>query len=495
MADRKLLQLDQVTKIFPGVVALDKVNFDLEYGEVHVLVGENGAGKSTLIKVLSGAHSPDRGSIVFEGKAIRLPSATKAQEAGIATIFQEFNLIPELTVAQNVFLGREPKRLFGTTIDWPRCRREAKAIFERLGIPIDVNQKVSSLSVSKQQMVEIAKALSINAKVIIFDEPTSALTSEDIKRLFEVIQHLKSQGLGIIYISHRLEELFTIGDRATIMRDGKVIWTERIASLNVDKIIKAMVGEDIGAQFPREYREPGKEMLRVEHLTSHGVFEDVNFHVREGEIVGFSGLLGSGRTEIMRAIFGIDAFDSGAVYIEGEKHTPDPIVSIKRGMAFIPEDRKNEGLCLGLPVQENLVHAAMYSLFPRGIVTPKKKAEIARKYVQDLRIKTSSLEQQVQYLSGGNQQKVVLSKWLLTHARIFVFDEPTRGIDVGAKKEFHRLMDELVAEGAAVIMISSELAEVLGMSDRVYVMKEGRLVKEFHRDSITQEAVLTAAIA
>lgn len=495
MRSEKLLELNQITKIFPGVVALDRVNFDLGYGEVHVLVGENGAGKSTLIKILSGAHSPSKGEIVFEGEAIKIPSSIKAQETGIATIFQEFNLIPELTVAQNVFLGKEPRKFFNSTIDWTKCKVDAGKIFEQLGVRIDVNQKVRELSVSKQQMVEIAKALSVNAKVIILDEPTSALTSEDIKHLFAVIERLKSQGLGIIYISHRLEEVFAIGDRATILRDGKVIATDSTKNLDVPRIIKAMVGTEIDKQFPREHRTAGKEMLRVEHLTSEGLFEDINFHVGEGEIVGFSGLLGSGRTEIMRAIFGIDRFDSGAIYIEGEHHTPDPRVSIKKRMAFIPEDRKNDGLCLGLTVKENLVHAGMYGLFPRGFLDLRKESEIARKYAEDLRIKTPSLEQQVQFLSGGNQQKVVLSKWLITQAKIFIFDEPTRGIDVGAKTEFHKLMDSLVGQGAAVIMISSELSEVIGMSDRVYVMKEGRLVKEFDRTNASQEQILKAAIA
>jgi ribose transport system ATP-binding protein len=364
-----------------------------------------------------------------------------------------------------------------------------------IGVKLDVREKIKNISVSKQQLVEIAKALSLNAKVIIFDEPTSTLTDEDAKRLFRIIGKLKEQGMGIIYISHRLEELFQIGTKVSVLRDGKKIAEHAIGEVTKQQIISEMVGRTLEKEFNRTIQHPGKEMLRVEHLTSGKRFRDVSFHVREREIVGFSGLVGAGRTEIMRAIFGIDKFDSGTIFLEGKKfEARKPRTSVTHKIAFIPEDRKNEGLCLDLSARENMIHASMPFLFKDKVIRKHRENSSVDNYIKELKIKTPSRDQTVRNLSGGNQQKVVLAKWLLTQAKIFIFDEPTRGIDVGAKAEFHNLIDKLVTEGAAVILISSELPEVLGMSDRIYVMKEGVLVKEFAREEADQEKVIQAAI-
>jgi ribose transport system ATP-binding protein len=495
MANDTLFELKDITKIYPGVVALDKVSFDLKPGDVHVLCGENGAGKSTLIKIMSGAEFQDAGTIMFQGEERTFKDPQDAQRSGVATIYQEFNLIPEMTIAQNLFLGREPKKFMNSTIDWKRARKDSEKYFDLIGVKLDVWEKIKNISISKQQLVEIAKALSLNAKVIIFDEPTSTLTDEDAKRLFSIIGKLREQGLGIIYISHRLEELFKIGTRVSVLRDGKKVAEHEIKDVTKQQIISEMVGRTLDKEFSRTIQAPGKEMLRVEHLSSGNVFKDINFLVHEREIVGFSGLVGAGRTEIMRAIFGIDIFESGTIYHEGKKYSAkNPRAAVRHKIAFIPEDRKNEGLCLGLSVRENMIHAAMPFMFKDKIIRSGKEIKSVDQYIEELKIKTPSRDQIVNNLSGGNQQKVVLAKWLLTQARIFIFDEPTRGIDVGAKAEFHNLIDKLVTEGAAVILISSELPEVLGMSDRIYVVKEGVLVQEFSREEADQEKVIRAAI-
>lgn len=489
-----LLELRNIVKVFPGVLALKDMNFDLRKGEVHVLVGENGAGKSTLIKIISGAYQPDRGEILLEGEPVTFQTSKKAQELGIATIYQEFNLIPELTVAQNIFLGREPKKLQNFAIDWSKLYDDAAAIIKTLGVAINPRSLICELSVSQQQMVEIAKALSLKAKLIIFDEPTGTLGAKDIKNIFNIIRMLKDRGVGIIYISHRLEEIFEIGDRVTILRDGQFIKTIPVADLNLDEMIVAMVGREVKNKYPRTYNNFCQEMLRVENLSRDDLFEDISFTVRKGEIVGFSGLVGAGRTEVMRAIFGIDKPSGGTILVNGQKYEPSPLNALKAGIAFIPEDRKREGLCLKLSVKHNIVHAAMPMLFPWRVIGAAKEKECGERSVRDLAIKTPGLDQQVQYLSGGNQQKVILAKWLLTKAKIFIFDEPTRGIDVGAKAEFHKLMNDLVAGGAAVIMVSSEMPEILGMSDRIYVMREGRIAAEFTKEEATQEKILARAM-
>ena len=488
-----ILEMKNITKIFPGVVALEDVNFQLNKGEVHILLGENGAGKSTLIKTISGAYRQDRGKIFFEGKEIEIHSPKYAMDIGISTIYQEFNLVSELTVCQNIFLGREIYK--GIFIDWGKMRSEADKLFKMLEVDISSTDKISSLSVSKMQMVEIAKALYFNSKIVILDEPTSALTNEDKERLFKIIRDLKKKGIGIIYISHRLEELFEIGDRVTVLRDGQYVSTHSISEVTTDSLIQMMVGREIVDQFPRNYCNPGEVVLEVRNLSSKGNFKNVSFQLHKGEILGISGLIGAGRTELVKAIFGALKIESGQILLGGKEFKPKPNSSVEKGIAFIPEDRKNEGLCLKLSVHENMIHSSLNKLFKKyEIIRNKRVFSLISNYIDDLKIKTPHAEQQVQFLSGGNQQKVVLAKWLINNSEIYIFDEPTRGIDVGAKHEFHKIMDNLVNDGAAVIMVSSEMPEVVGMSDRILVMKEGRIAGEYSREEATQDKILEVAL-
>jgi ribose transport system ATP-binding protein len=490
-----ILALKNITKLFPGVRALDNVSFDLRAGEVHVIAGENGAGKSTLIKIVSGAYNQDAGNIYIEGELATIHSTHKAQELGIATIYQEFNLVAGQTVAQNIYLGHEPKKFGNLIIDWKQTREDASKLLTSLGIELHPDTYVSDLSVSHRQLVEIAKALSREAKIIIFDEPTGTLTSKDIDFLFDLIRRLKSKGIGIIYISHRMDEIAQIGDRITVLRDGRYIDTFPVKDMDLDAIIFAMLNKEMSEQFPRFFSdETGPEALSVSGLQRNDELKNINFHVNQKEIVGFYGLIGSGRTEVMRTIFGLDPFDEGVIKIHGERFHPTPKGALEKGIAFIPGDRDTEGLCLRLTVQDNIIHAAMTDIFRRGYINPRKERELVAKYIKELRIKTPHMEQQVNYLSGGNKQKVVLAKWLLTQASIFIFDEPTRGIDVGSKAEFHKLIDQLVQEGAAVIMISSEIPEIMGMSDRVYIMRRGEIVDMYTRNNATKEKILESAI-
>lgn len=489
-----LLELRNISKAFPGVQALSDVNFDLLRGEVHVLAGENGAGKSTLIKTIAGNHQKDSGTIRIEGEEIEIHSARHAQELGIATIYQEFALISELTIAQNIFLGHEPKKN-RLIIDWKKMFRDAEELLSTLGIDINPRAQVADISVSHRQLVEIAKALSFDSKIMIFDEPTGALTSKDIDFLFDLIRKLKSRGIGIIYISHRMEEISEIGDRITVLRDGKEINTYQVKDMDLDKIIFDMTKQLIDHKHTRSFdHQIGDALVEVKNLKRQGVLEDISFSVRRGEIVGFYGLIGSGRTETAKAIFGLDHADEGEIYIDGEKVKPNPQNSVRRGVAFIPEDRNEEGLCLNLTVRENTMHSAMPYLFRSKFVRKKTEKRLSREIIDKLSIKTPSTEQIVNYLSGGNKQKVVLGKWLLKDQVIFIFDEPTRGIDVGAKAEFYKIINDLVRDGAAVIMISSEIPEILNMSDRIYVMRQGRIAASYDKSEATQEKLLQSAL-
>ncbi len=493
MAERPLFQAKQITKTFPGVLALDRVDFDLYPGEVHVLLGENGAGKSTLMKILAGAYQPDSGTIVLSGQAQRLASPRQAQRLGVGIIYQEFNLVPYLSVAQNIFLGRFPHR-WGL-LDQTKMRAESVKLLQALNMDIDVRAKAVSLGVAQQQMVEVAKAISVESKILIMDEPTAALTEREIEQLFATIRRLKRQGIGIIYISHRLQEVHQIGDRVTVLRDGKFIGTREVSQVGVEELISMMVGRTITHMFPRDYQPKGSEALRVEGLRSGSRLRDVSLAVHSGEIVGLAGLVGAGRTELARAVFGADPYDQGQVYVFGERvkaASPDKMVEL--GMGLLPEDRKVQGLAMILSLSENVVLASLRRLFPRRFVDVGREREVVAKYIQDLRIATPSPRRLVQFLSGGTQQKVVLAKWLCTHSRIFIFDEPTRGIDVGAKAEIHGFMNELVKQGAAVLMISSDLQEIVGMSDRIYVMRQGRLVAEVSRENATQERIVAYAM-
>jgi ribose transport system ATP-binding protein len=491
-----VLELRNVSKRFPGVVALDDVNFDLYAGEVHVLVGENGAGKSTLVKLLSGIYQQDGGEILMDGKPIHLRDPHTAQALGVSTVHQELNLVPHLDVGKNIYLGREPMRA-GGIIDWPALYDGARQQLLRLGIGLDPHRRVSTLGVALQQMTEIAKALVAEARVLILDEPTAAITAEEAEQLFQLVERLRAQGTAIILISHHLEDATRIGDRATVLRDGRYVGTVSMQKATPRDLIRMMVGRDLTRQYPKESIEIGPVALRVEGLTRHGVIDDVSFEVRSGEIVALAGLVGAGRSEVARAIFGIDQIDSGSIAINGEGvRIESPGQAIRQGIALLPEDRKQQGLVLLLSVSDNITMAAPDNTgSPRGLLTPLARTRTARRFIDLLKIKTPGTKQRVMYLSGGNQQKVVLAKWMLSHANIFIFDEPTRGIDVGAKVEVYRLMNELLARGAAILMISSELPEVLGMSDRILVMREGAIVAEFKREEASQEAIMSHAAA
>jgi ribose transport system ATP-binding protein len=486
-----LLEMRGITKRFPGVVALDGVDFELEKGEVHVLLGENGAGKSTLIKMLSGAYQPDEGEILLNGEPVSISSATDAQERGISTIYQEFNLVPQLTVAENIFLGRQPRR-FGV-VDRRKMQEEARKLLERMKVLVDPSALISNLGVAQRQMVEIAKALSLNARILIMDEPTASLSGQEVERLFEIVRGLKEEEVGVIFISHHLEEVAEIGDRVTVLRDGKMV--DRVpASTDHREFVRMMVGRSIEDQFPRRQSEVGEVLLEVKNLSREGILEDVSFEVRAGEVVGMAGIVGAGRTELARAIFGADPIDSGEVWVRGERmRLGEPREAKDRSIGFVTEDRQGQGVVPPLSVAENLGLASLEQNVRAGLVDRGEQRKRAGKMVEDLNIRTPGLEQEVRYLSGGNQQKVVIGKWLLAGSQVLIMDEPTRGIDVGAKVEIYELMNELTENGAGILMISSDLPEILGMSDRILVMSSGRITGELLADEANGENVMELA--
>ena len=486
-----LLRMSGITKRFPGVVALDDVRLELLPGEVHVLLGENGAGKSTLMKVLGGAYHADAGKIELKGREVRINSPRDALDLGIAVIYQEFNLVSQLSVMENVFMGREP-RIPGRPgmIDWARMRRETTAILQELDLPIDPARQVGKLGVAQQQMVEIARS----ADIVVMDEPTSALTDHEIVQLFRVVKQLQARGAGVIYISHRLEEVPQVGSTVTVLRDGRYVDSVP-ATTPIPDLIRLMVGRDLTKQYPKEVVEPGAEVLRVEHLERQGVLRDASFSVRAGEILGIAGLVGAGRTELVRAIFGADRRDGGRIFVDGrEVVVHRPVDAIRAGIGLLPEDRKTQGLVLLLSIAENISMASPGDVSRHGFLDLRKVAARARGFVETLRIRTPSVHRLARSLSGGTQQKVVLAKWLASRSRVLIFDEPTRGIDVGAKVEVYQLMTTLVQQGAAIVMVSSELPEVLGMSDRVLVMRGGSIVAALAGDEINQERILAAAM-
>ena len=486
-----LLEMRSITKRFPGVVALDKVDFELERGEVHVLLGENGAGKSTLVKMLAGAYRPDEGEILLDGEAASISSATDAQKLGISTIYQEFNLVPQFTVAENIFLGRQPRR-FGF-VDRRKMREEARKLLDRMKVLVDPDALVSNLGVAQRQMVEIAKALSLNARILIMDEPTASLSGQEVERLFEIVRGLKEEEVAMIFISHHLEEVSEIGDRVTVLRDGKVV--DRVpASTKHSELVRMMVGRSVEAQFPRRRPEVGEVLLEVKNLSREGVLEDVSFSLRAGEVVGVAGIVGAGRTELARAIFGADPGDAGEVWVEGRRmERGDPREAKRRGMGFVTEDRQGQGIVPPLSVAENLGLASLERNTHVGLVSRREQRKQARKMIEDLNIRTPGPEQEIRYLSGGNQQKAVIGKWLLADSKVLIMDEPTRGIDVGAKVEIYELMNELTENGAGILMISSDLPEVLGMSDRILVMSGGRITGELSVEEANGENVMELA--
>ena len=489
-----VLALRGIRKTFPGVIALDAVDLDLLPGEVHVLLGENGAGKSTLMKIISGAVPSDAGEIRVNGTVVEIAGPRHAQALGIGIIYQEFNLVPHLSAGENILLGREPALAPGV-IDQRKLMRAAQQQLDDLGVAIDAQAIVRNLSVAGQQMVEVAKALSLDARVLIMDEPTSALTGQEIEELFAAIRRLKARGVAIVYISHRMEELFAIGDRVTVLRDGRNAGTRRIGETTLGELVRMMVGRDLNEHFPKRTATIGGEALRVERLRRDGVLHDVSLTLRRGEIVGLAGLMGSGRTTLARAIFGADAIDAGTIFVRGqETRITSPRAAIDLGLGLLTEDRKQQGLVLALSVRENVCLPSVSRWSRGGVMQAGREIAATEQRIRELRIKTPSAAQRVLNLSGGNQQKVVLAKWLCTEAEILIFDEPTRGIDVGSKFEIYQLMNQLAARGVAILMISSELPEILGMSDRILVMHAGRIVQEFSAAEATQEGLLAAAL-
>jgi ribose transport system ATP-binding protein len=470
------------------------VDFEVLPGEIHALVGENGAGKSTLMKILAGAELRDSGEIEVNGRPVHLHGPQDAMDLGINIIYQEFNLVPHLSAAENIYLGREPAAAIPGFIHFKKLYGDAQQVMDSLGVRVDVRTEVRLLSVAQQQMVEIAKATSRNSVVIAMDEPSATLTEHELQNLFGLMRSLRERGVGIIYISHRLEEIFDLCDRVTVLRDGRLVGTRPVAETNRDEIIRMMVGRELTESIPKRPAEVGEPLLEVRGLSRAGQFADISFTVRRGEVVGLGGLVGAGRTEVARALFGADPIDAGEIRFAGKRVQPrSPREAIRLGIGLVPEDRKTLGLILNMAVRENTTLANLDLLSLMGFVDRKREREVAEKYIRELRIRTPTMEQEARNLSGGNQQKVVLAKWLFTQSRLLIFDEPTRGIDVGSKVEIYELMNDLVAQGAAILMISSELPELLGMSDRVLVLHEGRIAGELSRAEATQEKVMHLA--
>lgn len=490
-----LLSLKNICKGFSGISVLKNIDLDIEAGEVHVLLGENGAGKSTIIKIMTGAYTKDEGEMYWEGKKVEINSPSDAMDLGIATIYQELNLIPELTVYENIFLGRELKHNGKySLLNRKEMKKKAVQYLKRLGQDISPNAKVSSLGIGQQQLVEIAKALTIDTKLIIMDEPTSSLSATEAQQLLQTIMELRKQGIAIVYISHRLEELKQIGDRITILRDGRTIDTLNVKETSTDKMIQLMVGRTLEDKYPKETFHLGKEGLRVENLRLKGSGKEISFTAYQGQILGFSGLVGAGRTELARGIFGVDPIENGKIYVFGQEvRIKSPADAIKAGLAFITEDRKSEGLILDQTLEFNMTIASLKKYKKGLFIQPDQLKKGSENYIQELQVRPGDIQKHARKLSGGNQQKVVIAKWLCTQAKIFIFDEPTRGIDVGAKVEVYRLINSLVKNGAVVIIISSELPEILGVCDRILVMSEGEITADILREEANQEKIMKAA--
>ncbi|MEW9502813.1 sugar ABC transporter ATP-binding protein [Jeotgalibacillus marinus] len=486
--------MNDIHKSFFSVSVLKGVTFDLVPGEIHALMGENGAGKSTLMKILTGIHEMDKGEITYKGKKSQFKGPKEAEKAGVSVIHQELNIIPELTVAQNFFLGKEKTYGKWGVLKDKEMNKEAKDWLMELGIQMDPQQSVAECSVGQQQMIEIARAVSSNSEVIIMDEPTAALTSKEIDVLFNVMEGLRKRNVAIVYISHRMDEIFKMCDRITVLRDGNSIGTKIIKETNFQEVVKMMVGRELGDQFPARENEPGKVRMTVEGITTKTGVKNASFNLKEGEILGIAGLMGAGRTELMRAIFGADKRTKGNIVLNNKTlASQNPQKAIEAGIAFVTEDRKEEGLILNQTVRENLATVQLRRLSKWGILNQKKEQQSAQELIEQLLIKTSSMEQQSKSLSGGNQQKIVIGKWLAIEPKVLILDEPTRGVDVGAKKEIYQIMNQLTKRGVSIIMVSSELPEILGMSDRVLVMHEGSVKASINRDEATQEKIMTAA--
>ncbi len=484
-----------IRKSFPGVRVLDDVSLSVLPGQVLALMGENGAGKSTLMKILAGALDADAGTILLDGKEVKTDTPQQAMALGIGIIYQELNLAPHLSIAENIYLGREPRLLPGW-IDGRKMRRDAAAVMADLGMPLDVRTLVGTLSVAQRQMVEIAKATSRKARVLAMDEPSATLTAHELENLWRLIRRLQSQGIAIVYISHRMDEVFQIADAVTVLRDGKIVGSAPVAEIGRDDVVRLMVGRDLDETYPKEVMDAGRPVLEVKNLNRQGILDDISFSVHAGEVVALAGLVGSGRTEIARCLFGADLWTSGNVILDGKPfHPRSPSDAIRAGIGFVTEDRKEQGVVLSLPVRENISLASLQKVSGFGFVRRGKERAEAQASVSRLRVRTPSVEQRVGNLSGGNQQKVVLGKWLETPLKLLILDEPTRGIDVGAKREIYGIMNSLAQDGVAILMISSELPEVLGMADRIIVVRDGRVAGSLPRSEATQEKVGQLALA
>ncbi|MFL5804753.1 MAG: sugar ABC transporter ATP-binding protein [Roseiflexaceae bacterium] len=493
MSDKQpIFKVQHVSKSFGGVHALQDVHFEIFPGEVHALLGENGAGKSTLIKIMTGVYQPDAGELFLDGQPIHFANTRAAQEHGVAAIYQEPSLFPDLDIAENILVGRQPIGRWG--VDWKRMYQEAGDLLRRLGLALDPRTKAHELSVAQQQVVEIARALSINAKVLIMDEPTSSLTLGEVDELFTIVRQLRQAGTAIVFISHRLEELFALADRVTTLRDGTYVGTRAMADVTTEDLIRMMVGRTLGELFPKQAVEAGEVVLDVAQLGLEGSFSDVSFQLRRGEILGMAGLIGAGRTNVARALFGTEPATVGTIKLDGKLVTiTSPNIAMALGIGYVPEDRKEHGLVLRMSIADNITLPVVSRFATLGWLDADREIEVATAASKQLEVKMASVEQQAGELSGGNQQKVVLAKWLGTQPRVLILDEPTRGIDVGTKAAVHRLMSSLAAQGMAILMISSELPEVLGMSDRILVMREGRITGHFSRAEATQEKLMAAA--
>jgi rhamnose transport system ATP-binding protein len=489
-----VLELRRIRKTFAGLVALHDAALTLHAGAVHALVGENGAGKSTLIKVLAGVYPPDDGQILLDGQPVHFSNPAQARDAGVAVIYQEPTLFPDLSVAENIYMGRHPIDARLRRVQWGALYRDVARLLEQVGLDLDPRERVRGLSMADQQLVEVAKALSLQARVLVMDEPTAALTPGEVSRLFAIVRRLRDQNVAVVFIGHRPEEIFAIADQITVLRDGMYVGTYQAQEIDPERVIALMVGRPLDALYAKQAAAPGKTVLRVEGLRREGVFTGISFEVHAGEIVGLAGLVGAGRTEVARAIFGIDRLDGGQIWLDGRPVQFDsPRAAVRAGLSYVPEDRQTHGLILPLPIAHNVTLPLLREMAWGGFLRPARERRLAAEYGRRLRLRARSVRQPARDLSGGNQQKVVLAKWLATRPKALILDEPTRGIDVGAKAEVHRLMGELAASGLAILMISSELPEILAMSDRILTMREGRLVAQFDRAEATQERIMAAA--
>lgn len=493
-AKAPFLEMRGITKQFPGVLALNKVSLSIYPGKVLALVGENGAGKSTLMKVLSGVHKRDAGEILLDGQSVEIASPLHSRQLGISIIYQELSVLNNMDIAENIFVGREKKK--NGFVDKKLQHEEAAKLLARVGLTIDTHTMTRRLSTAQKQMVEVAKALSFNSKLIIMDEPTSSLTDKETAMLMDIIRKLRSEGVAIVFISHRMNEIFEISDEIAVMRDGEMVQHMITSEVNEQQVIAAMVGRDVNDIFHKEEAPIGNVVLEVKNLSTKNFLKDISFNVRSGEIVGFAGLVGAGRSEVMRALFAVDRRETGEIFVDGKKVEINSTVdALNAGLGFVPEDRKEQGLILKQTIRANASLAALNSVANGWFIDKKREKSLSDEYVSKLKVKTPSIEQLIMNLSGGNQQKVVIAKWMATNPKVLILDEPTRGIDVGAKKEIHTLMSELAKQGVAIIMISSELPEVLGMADRIYVMHDGRIKGEIDRANASQESIMKMAIS